>query len=134
MIFRIADDSALPAVGSYHVTLRHSFRGVIRSFRMNIRLECEQELFDCRLLEDSHVINRLESRHDFGTLYRRQDWSTGAFLNGDLLIGGNADDYYAAQRFGPGEVTTVPNVQHAETAVREDDARAGLPGVVDTLN
>ena len=84
MIFWIADDRDLSAVGSYHVTFGYGVGGVVRALGMNIGLECQQELFDGWFVEDRDVGHRLKCRHDFCTFTCWQHRSAGAFLKQQL--------------------------------------------------
>jgi hypothetical protein len=124
MIFRIADDCDLTAVGSYHVTLGDAFGRVVGAFRVDVWLEGEEELFDCRLVENRDVGYRLEGGHDLRAFGRGQDWPTGTFLNRDLLVRVDTDDQYVAEFSSAREITDVADVKYVEAAVSEDDTGA----------
>src|SRR6185369_5999485 len=126
MIFRVADDRHLPAVGSYHVTLRDCVGCVVRSFRVNVRLERQQKLFECRLVENRDVVHGLQRGNDLGPLIGGKDWSASAFLNRDLFVCVDAYDQNIAELFGAGEVTDVSDVEHVETAIRQNDSCPGF--------
>src|SRR6185295_601350 len=65
IIFRVADDRHAPAVGSYHVTLRHTVFRVISAFRVDVRLQSQQQLFNGRFVENGHISHRFKRIHKF---------------------------------------------------------------------
>src|ERR1051326_757179 len=117
MIFWIADDRHLSAIGSYHVTLRHRFSRVISSFRVNVGLESEQEFFDGWLTEDRYESHGFECSHDFRAFRCRQDRSPGSFLKRNLLVGVDPDDQHITEFSRAGEITNMSDVKHVETSV-----------------
>src|SRR6185369_7123752 len=120
MIFWIADDCDLAAVRSYHVAFRDRFRRVVGAFSMNIWLECEQELFDGRLVKNRDVGDRLERSDNFSAFRCGQDRPACSFLNSDLFVGVNANDQYVAQLSCAREISNVADVKHVEAAIREN--------------
>jgi hypothetical protein len=101
---------------------------------MNIGLEREQELFDCRLIENRYVSDRLERCDDFGAFGSGHDRTARAFLKGDLFIRVNTDDQHVAQLSRAREISNVANMQHIETAIRKNNSRAGFTGGCHTLD
>src|SRR5690349_23617626 len=124
MIFWIADDCDVAAVRSYHVAFRYCFGSVVGAFGMNVWFECEQELFDCRLVEDRDVSDGLERSDNFSAFCCRQDWPARPFLNRDLFVGIDANDQYVAQLSCASEISNVADVKHVEAAIRENNSRA----------
>ena len=134
MIFRIADDCDLAAVRSYHVAFGYGLRSVVGAFGVNVGFEREQELFDCRLVENGNVGDWLERGDDFGAFCCGQDWAAWSFLNSDLLVGVDTDDQDVAQLSGAREISHVADMKHVETAVSENDSCAFVSGGGDVLD
>ncbi len=118
MIFWIADDRHLSAVGSYHVTLRHRLDGVISSFRVDVGFQSEQEFFDGGFTEDRYESHWFERRNDFRAFASRQNRPARSFLKGNLLVGVDADDQHITEFSRAGEITNVPDMEHVETSIR----------------
>jgi len=124
MIFWVADDRHLSAIGSYHVTLGHRACRVVRAFRMNVGFQSEQEFLDGRFVEDRYKRNGFECCHNFSAFSCRHDWPAVAFLKRNLFVGVNADDEYVAELSCACEVTNVSNMKHVETSVGQNDSCA----------
>src|ERR1044072_7017026 len=127
MIFRVANDRDLAAVRAYHVAFRYGFSCVICAFGMNIRFESEQQLFNCRLIENRDVSNNL------GAVWRRQDGPARSFLNRDLFVRVDADDKYIAQLASAREITNVAYMKDVETAISKNDSSSRIPGRSDAF-
>ena len=86
MIFRIADNPNLPAVGSYHITLGDSFLGVVRAFRVHVGSERQQLLGHRRFSKNRNQIYRLERSDQLGALAFAQHRPPGALESGELGV------------------------------------------------
>jgi hypothetical protein len=91
---------------------------------MHIRFQCEQQFFNCRLIEDRDVSYRFKCRHDLRSFSGRHYRSTRTFLKRDLFIGIDADHEHVAQFAGTGQVSNVSDVKHVETAVGKNYLRS----------
>jgi hypothetical protein len=101
---------------------------------MNIRFEGKQELFDCWFVEDRDVVDRFKCGHNLGAFFCGQDGPARSFLNGDLIIGVNANDQYVAQLSRACEISNVADMKHVETAVRKNNPRTRFLRGFDALN
>ena len=97
MIFRVAHYCNAPAVGSYHVTFGHGVFAVVSPFRVNVRLEREQQFFNCRLVKNSDISHRLQRIHQLCAFESRHDRTPGSLQPFDLRVGIHPDDEQLAE-------------------------------------
>lgn len=126
MILRVTYNRNAPAVGSYHVTLRHSVFGVISPFRVHVRLQREQQFFNRRFVKNSDISHRLQRVNQLCAFDSRHDRTPATFQSFDLRVRIHADDEHIAKLARAREVTNVSNMQHVETAVCQNDTDSVL--------
>ena len=121
MVFRIADDGDLAAVFANDLAFGYGVGRVVGTFCVIVGSDRVDELFDGRLVENGHGIDKSESRNDLGAFAFGDVWAVFALQNPDLAVRIYPDNQKAAESLRPSEIADVAGVQKVEAAVGKDD-------------
>ena len=71
MILRVSHNSHPSAKRSYHIAFGNRVLGIVGTFRMNVRLNGQQQLLNCWFIKYRHQVHSGQGRNYFGSLRLR---------------------------------------------------------------
>src|SRR5438132_9431240 len=122
MIFWISDNSHPPSKRSNHISLGDSLFSVIRSLSVDVWPRCQKQFCDCRFVEYSNHVNRLERRNNLSPVTFGQYRATVAFQAGYLVVRVNTNYEQVAQGASAFKIAHVPCVQEIEASVSQNNS------------
>lgn len=81
MVFRIADNGNPPAAGDYYIPFRHTLRGIVSSFRMNVRTQQANKLGDVWRVENGNGVHVTEGCKKLRPFIARNAWPAFSLKN-----------------------------------------------------
>ncbi len=134
MIFRIADNSNLATVRSYHIALRDRLLRVVRSFRVHVGFKCQQEFRHGGFSENGDEVDCLDRCHELGAISFAEDRAAVALQPRDLRVRIYSNYEDVAESARALKVAYVAGVQNVEATVGENDPSPVRPGLSDACN
>ncbi len=121
MVLRISGNPDLTAVCEDLFSFGDGFFGVVGSFGVDIGLEDADDVRDVGLLKDDNVIDALEGRDKRDPVLESQNRAARTFEFSDRGVAVEGHDEDVTEFTSRIEVADVPDMQHVEAAVRQDD-------------
>lgn len=76
MVLRVADNRNASAVGDDYIPFRHTLRGIVSSFRMNVRTQQANKLSDIGRVENGNCVHITERCKKLRPFIARNAWPT----------------------------------------------------------
>ena len=125
MVLGIADDGYLSSVGEHGLSFGDGLQAVVRTLRVDVRLEVAEEPVDRGLVKDVDGVHAGEARDDLGALVLGEDRAIGPLRPAHGLIPVHRDHEVVSKRPRMAQRSHVADMEDVEAAVREDDPLRG---------
>src|SRR5919201_2321608 len=127
MVLGGADNRNVPAIFLHYLTFGHSLGRIVGALGVDLGTQFAQERAHVWFGKYHDRIDGFERGNDLSAFCSRHARASFSFqvANRGVVVDGN--HYTPTQRLGPAQITDMADMQHVETAVRQDDALPGAP-------
>jgi hypothetical protein len=121
VVFGIAHDGNTPAAGKHYIAFRHTLRGIVSAFGVNVRTQQANQFGDIGRVKDDNRIHVTERRQKLGTFIAWHAWPAFSLERARAGVRINGDDQPATQLLGGAQVTDMPDMKKIKASVGQDD-------------